>query len=81
MVIKKQYVGKYDGFNEPTHYYMIQNDSHYGIELVQGNIQTITSTYEWFSEDKDVTLEFIQLLCQHGALPIHLSEMIDNYIV
>ena len=81
MVIKKQYIGKYDGFDKPTHYYMIQNDSHYGIELVQDNSQVITSTYEWISDNEKQTLELIQLLCKHGASPIHLSEIIDNYIV
>ena len=80
MVIKKQYIGKYDGLNEPTHYYMIQNDLYYGIELIQGNDQTATSTCEWISDNEEQTFEFIQLLCKHGASPIHLSELIDNYM-
>ena len=80
MVIKKQYVGKYDGLNRLTHYYMIQNDLHYGIELIQGDSQTATSTYEWISDNEEQTLKLTQLLCEHGASPIHLSEIIDNYM-
>lgn len=82
MVIKKQYIGE---FEEPngltTHYYMIQSDSRYGIELVQGDKENLTSTLEWFTEEKDDALKLAKLLCKHGASPIHLDEMIDNYVL
>lgn len=80
MVILKQYVGKHESPNGAIHYYMIQNDSHYGIELVQGDTNNLISTLEWFSECKESVLSFAQLLCNNGASPIHLSELIDNYV-
>ncbi len=80
MVILKQYVGKFEGPNGSIHYYMIQNDSRYGVELVQGDTPNLTSTLEWFTEDQEHALRFVKLLCKHGALPIHLDEMIDNYV-
>lgn len=81
MVIKKQYIGEFEGSDGlAIHYYMIQNDSHYGIELVQGNKQYLTSTLEWFTEEKEKALELAKLLCKYGASPVHLDEMIDNYV-
>lgn len=81
MVILKQYIGKFEGSHGATHYYMIQNDSHYGIELVQEDEQNLISTLEWFTENKGNALDCAKLLCKHGASPTHLGEIIDNYVL
>lgn len=80
MVISKEYIGKHENTQGLIQYYMIKTNTCYGIELVQEHASQITSTAEWFSENREHTLELVQLLCLHGASPIHLSEIIDNYI-
>ena len=81
MQIKKKYIGKHDGPNGEIQYYMLQKDTHYGVELLEGNHPDLTSTIEWFSEDQSHALNFVELLYKHGASPIHLSELIDNYVL
>ncbi|MBP3888107.1 MAG: hypothetical protein J6F30_10790 [Cellulosilyticum sp.] len=81
MQIKKKYIGKYDGPTGEIQYYMLQKDSHYGVELLEGEYPDLTSTIEWFSEDKAHALTLIEMLYQHGASSIHLGELIDNYII
>ncbi|MBE6023461.1 MAG: hypothetical protein E7231_09540 [Cellulosilyticum sp.] len=81
MEIKKKYIGKYTGQDGERQYYMIQKDSYYGVELLEGSNPYLISTIEWFSEDPSHTQAFIELLCQHGASSIHVSELIDNYIL
>lgn len=80
MEIKKRYIGKYDGPHGEIQYYMLNRDTHYGVELLEGQTPNLMSTVEWFSEDQVHALAFIELLCQHGASSIHLGELIDNYI-
>ena len=81
MEIKKKYIGKYDGQNGEIQYYMLQKDMYYGVEVLEGTTPNLTSTIEWFSEDKEHAKTFVELLCQHGASAIHLSELIDNYMI
>lgn len=81
MQINKKYIGKYDGPNGEIQYYMLQKDTHYGIELLEGQQPDLTSTIEWFSENQAHARILVELLYQHGASSIHLSELIDNYIV
>lgn len=81
MKIEKTYIGKHDGPHGITQYYMLQKDTHFGIELLEGTVPKFTSTIEWFSEDEEHALTLVELLCKHGASSIHLSELIDNYII
>lgn len=81
MEIKKKLIGNHLGFYGETQYYLLQKDTHFGIELLEGTEPNFTSTIEWFSENQDEACCFIKLLCQHGASSIHLDELIDNYIV
>lgn len=80
MIITREYVGKHLGEDGLFQYYMIKRDAFYGIELVEGSATENISTIEWFSENREKTLALVQLLCLHGASPIHLSEIIDNYV-
>lgn len=81
MVIVKQYIGQYESANGLTQYYMIQKDAFYGVELVEKMAEHSISTSEWFSEDRESTLDFVQSLYLNGASSIHLSELIDDYVI
>lgn len=79
MIINKIYIGKYAAPRGEVQYYLIQQDAKYGIELLEITNSAYISTMEWISEDKDSTFRFAKLLCNQGALPIHLAELIDDY--
>lgn len=79
MIISKEYVGKYESAHHLVHYYLVHKDLVYGVEMVEEKEDKVVSTLEWFSEDQEDTKEFIQLLCNYGAMPIHLSEFIDDF--
>lgn len=78
MIITKEYIGKHEDTQHLVDYYMIKKDSMYGIELLTKEASALISTIEWFSEDRERTLQFTHLLCSQGASPIHLSELVDN---
>lgn len=80
MVIYKQFIGEFDSTSGKILYYMIQDNENYGIELVEDRNTMIKSTVEWFTNSKENAIEIAKLLCHHGALPIHLGEIIDNYV-
>lgn len=80
MIINKKYVGKSNTQTGEIHYYLIQKDSQYGIELMEVDQEEMTSSLEWISENQEETRSFVEMLCRHGASPIHLSEMIDDFI-
>lgn len=80
MIISKEYIGKHENVQSLTHYYMIKNDSLYGIELVEEKESKITSNIEWISESQEKTLTLIKRLCSAGCSSIHLSEIIDDYV-
>ena len=63
MIINKKYVGKSNTQTGEIHYYLIQKDSQYGIELMEVDQEEMTSSLEWISENQEETRSFVEMLC------------------
>ena len=81
MQIKKRYIGTQETQKGTIQYYMIQKDTYYGVELLEGQYPNTISTMEWFSDDVTDAQTFVELLYRNSASSIHLGELIDDYII
>ncbi len=80
MLIEKQYIGEFKLPDATISYYFIQKDNLYGVELVEDLNHTLKCTSEFFSEIKELALEFVTKLFNNKVTSTTLSEVLDDYL-
>lgn len=63
-----------------TRYFIIKKDSFYGIEIEQNSKEGITCESEYFTENKEVAYTLGQKMQMNSVAPIHLADIIDDFI-
>ncbi len=84
MYLNKKYVGEVNNVasNKVIEYYVVKNSKtgNYGVELVEKQHEYLESTTEWFTDDFESAVSFVTVLYKNEVSPVHLTEVLDDYI-